>query len=131
MHRKKIMVVEVKERTDGVGLSSDRKKNIPFVRWHVEGMYQEKKFVFYVYQHQKTGFWFVFWQPYDTCLAGVRWSTSLSGAFQKHRKVFNLRGINDEYILRFHVSEEIVEQIKEALHGAKNKEQRTKNKEQS
>lgn len=116
------MSIDLKERIEGacVPLSG---KPIPFIRYHVvvsDEEQQEK--VFYVYRHVKTQNWFVFYQPFDTCLGGVRWSKTLLNAFKKQVGVVNPRGMNDAYARRFEVSEEVVEGISEAIGEAMGRE---------
>ena len=102
--------MELKEKTEGVCIPS-KGKPIPFVRCHIVASHEGREYIFYIYRHVVTQNWFVFNQPYDTCLGSAHWSKRLWNSFKKHQKVVNPRGMNDEYIALFRVPQEMVEEM--------------------
>lgn len=108
------MSIDLKERTEGI-CDPLEEKPIPFTRYHFVVSYKDKEFVFYVYQYAKTKNWFVHYCPFDECLRQVRWSKTLWNAFKKQVGVVNTLGINDGYIRRFMIPEEVVEEMEERM----------------
>ena len=88
------------------------KKTTPFHRFVFNVIdTNNKSFTFYIYQHPRTKFYKVYSQSFNHCLCHTGWSKTLQTAFHKQQTVINPRGMYDEYIAKFKVSPEIVQEI--------------------
>jgi len=88
------------------------KKTTPFNRFVFNVIDTNgKPFIFYIYQHQRTKFYKVYYQSFDSCLCHTNWSKSLTKAFHIQQNVINPRGMNDNYIAKFKVSPEIIQEM--------------------
>lgn len=88
------------------------KKTTPFNRFVFNIIdTNNKSFTFYIYQHQVKKFYKVYYQSFDTCISHSDWSKTLQTAFHKQQNVINPRGMYNDYISKFQVSPEIIQEI--------------------
>jgi hypothetical protein len=88
------------------------KKTTPFHRFvfHIIDT-NRKSFTFYIYQHKLKKFYKVYYQSFDSCLCHTGWSKTLQTAFHNQQNVINPRGMYNDYIAKFQVSPEIIQEM--------------------